>query len=183
VTRKLRQRSTTESWDAYGSVPVEAAAVVCVLLAPVPTPALPVLLQLLRLPPSLVHHARLFWNCLGLRLFFFGASLRLPHSPPQPPRPTMAPKKKGEAPAPKRIFGRFSNSLKMGIVGLPNVGKSSFFNALANLSVPAENYPFCTIEPSVRARSKCATFWAMVWGVTVLHLRRALCTGQGTTRV
>lgn len=64
---------------------------------------------------------------------------------------TMAPKKKGEAPVQKRIFGRFSNSLKMGIVGLPNVGKSSFFNALANLSVPAENYPFCTIEPSVRA--------------------------------
>lgn len=63
----------------------------------------------------------------------------------------MAPKKKGEAPVQKRIFGRFSNSLKMGIVGLPNVGKSSFFNALANLSVPAENYPFCTIEPSVRA--------------------------------
>lgn len=63
---------------------------------------------------------------------------------------TMAPKKKGEAPVQKRIFGRFSNSLKMGIVGLPNVGKSSFFNALANLSVPAENYPFCTIEPSVR---------------------------------
>lgn len=62
----------------------------------------------------------------------------------------MAPKKKGEAPVQKRIFGRFSNSLKMGIVGLPNVGKSSFFNALANLSVPAENYPFCTIEPSVR---------------------------------
>lgn len=60
----------------------------------------------------------------------------------------MAPKKKGEAPVQKRIFGRFSNSLKMGIVGLPNVGKSSFFNALANLSVPAENYPFCTIEPS-----------------------------------
>lgn len=67
----------------------------------------------------------------------------------------MAPKKKGDGPVQKRIFGRFSNSLKMGIVGLPNVGKSSFFNALANLSVPAENYPFCTIEPSVRALRGC----------------------------
>jgi len=114
---------------------------------------------------------------------FLGASLLLPRSPPVPRRPTMAPKKKGEAPAPKRIFGRFSNSLKMGIVGLPNVGKSSFFNALANLSVPAENYPFCTIEPSVRARSQCVTFWAMLWGVVVLHSRHAPCTGRGMTRV
>jgi len=36
----------------------------------------------------------------------------------------------------------------MGLVGLPNVGKSSTFNVLSNLSVPAENYPFCTKEPS-----------------------------------
>lgn len=38
---------------------------------------------------------------------------------------------------------------KCGIVGLPNVGKSSLFNALTRLGVPAENYPFCTIEPHV----------------------------------
>lgn len=37
----------------------------------------------------------------------------------------------------------------MGIVGLPNVGKSSMFNLLSNLSVPAENFPFCTIDPNV----------------------------------
>lgn len=39
--------------------------------------------------------------------------------------------------------------LKCGIVGLPNVGKSTLFNALAKNSIPAENYPFCTIEPNV----------------------------------
>ena len=37
--------------------------------------------------------------------------------------------------------------LQCGIVGLPNVGKSSLFNALTQSSVPAENYPFCTIDP------------------------------------
>ena len=38
---------------------------------------------------------------------------------------------------------------KCGIVGLPNVGKSTIFNALSGASVPAENYPFCTVEPNV----------------------------------
>lgn len=36
----------------------------------------------------------------------------------------------------------------MGIVGLPNVGKSTLFNVLTKLSIPAENFPFCTIEPN-----------------------------------
>jgi GTP-binding protein YchF len=40
-------------------------------------------------------------------------------------------------------------SLKCGIVGLPNVGKSTLFNALTKSGVAAENYPFCTIEPNV----------------------------------
>ena len=40
-------------------------------------------------------------------------------------------------------------SLKCGIVGLPNVGKSTLFNALTRAAVPAENYPFCTVEPNV----------------------------------
>ena len=38
---------------------------------------------------------------------------------------------------------------KCGIVGLPNVGKSTLFNALTKAAIAAENYPFCTIEPNV----------------------------------
>lgn len=40
-------------------------------------------------------------------------------------------------------------AIKCGIVGLPNVGKSTLFNALTAAAIPAENYPFCTIEPNV----------------------------------
>ncbi|KAI8885132.1 GTP-binding protein YchF, partial [Backusella circina FSU 941] len=47
----------------------------------------------------------------------------------------------------KPMLGRPSNNLKIGVVGLPNVGKSTFFNALTNASAAAENYPFCTIDP------------------------------------
>ncbi len=48
----------------------------------------------------------------------------------------------------------------MGIVGLPNVGKSTLFNVLTKMGIPAENFPFCTIEPnqvgSLLAPSKAA---------------------------
>eukprot|EP00518_Triparma_eleuthera_P005017 CAMPEP_0182463030 /NCGR_PEP_ID=MMETSP1319-20130603/7089_1 /TAXON_ID=172717 /ORGANISM="Bolidomonas pacifica, Strain RCC208" /LENGTH=424 /DNA_ID=CAMNT_0024662527 /DNA_START=157 /DNA_END=1431 /DNA_ORIENTATION=- len=68
----------------------------------------------------------------------------------------MPPKKKDadagdEVPLSAR-FGRVKNTLKMGLVGLPNVGKSSLFNLLTKQSVAAENYPFCTIDPS---EAKC----------------------------
>jgi len=49
----------------------------------------------------------------------------------------------------KRVrLGRPGTSLKMGLLGMANIGKSSTFNILSNLSVPAENIPFCTIDPN-----------------------------------
>ncbi|KAI4521016.1 hypothetical protein K525DRAFT_270242 [Schizophyllum commune Loenen D] len=59
----------------------------------------------------------------------------------------MPPKKK-EAPEKKVLLGRPSNNLKVGIVGLPNVGKSTFFNALTNTDLgKAANFPYATINP------------------------------------
>uniref|UniRef100_A0A3B5MMM5 Obg like ATPase 1 n=1 Tax=Xiphophorus couchianus TaxID=32473 RepID=A0A3B5MMM5_9TELE len=60
----------------------------------------------------------------------------------------MAPKKVYDAPKPPPLIGRFGTSLKIGIVGLPNVGKSTFFNVLTKSQAPAENFPFCTIDPN-----------------------------------
>jgi hypothetical protein len=47
------------------------------------------------------------------------------------------------------LLGKPKTHIKLGLVGLPNVGKSSLFNLLSGLRVPAENYPFCTIDPNV----------------------------------
>ncbi|PIK52531.1 hypothetical protein BSL78_10570 [Apostichopus japonicus] len=61
----------------------------------------------------------------------------------------MPPKKKAEESKPI-LFGRLGTSLRIGIVGLPNVGKSTFFNVLTKSQASAENFPFCTIGMSIR---------------------------------
>ncbi|XP_074628951.1 obg-like ATPase 1 [Acropora palmata] len=76
-----------------------------------------------------------FENSFLARYFSISAILKMP------------PKKKEEE---KRtpLMGRFGTSLKCGIVGLPNVGKSTFFNVLTKSAAAAENFPFCTIDPN-----------------------------------
>lgn len=59
----------------------------------------------------------------------------------------MPPKKVSE-PERKPLIGRVGTNLKVGIVGVPNVGKSTFFNVLTKSAAPAENFPFCTIDPN-----------------------------------
>jgi len=58
------------------------------------------------------------------------------------------PPKKQEVPEAKPLIGRVGTNLKIGVVGLPNVGKSTFFNVLTKSAIPAENFPFCTIDPN-----------------------------------
>lgn len=59
----------------------------------------------------------------------------------------MGPKKLDE-PEKKPLIGRVGTNLKVGIVGVPNVGKSTFFNVLTKSQAAAENFPFCTIDPN-----------------------------------
>ncbi|XP_055841722.1 obg-like ATPase 1 [Episyrphus balteatus] len=58
------------------------------------------------------------------------------------------PPKKAEEPEKKPLIGRVGTNLRVGIVGVPNVGKSTFFNVLTKSAAPAENFPFCTIDPN-----------------------------------
>lgn len=58
------------------------------------------------------------------------------------------PPKKVEEPEKKPLIGRVGTNLKVGIVGIPNVGKSTFFNVLTKSQAAAENFPFCTIDPN-----------------------------------
>lgn len=58
------------------------------------------------------------------------------------------PPKKVEEPEKKPLIGRVGTNLRVGIVGIPNVGKSTFFNVITKSAAPAENFPFCTIDPN-----------------------------------
>lgn len=72
------------------------------------------------------------------------------------------------------ILGRISSHLKMGIVGLPNVGKSSLFNLMTKCEVKAENFPFCTIDPNV---DMCCIVWIRF---SDLHLGYHCLTNDST---
>lgn len=67
------------------------------------------------------------------------------------------PPKKVEEPEKKPLIGRVGTNLKVGIVGVPNVGKSTFFNVLTKSQAAAENFPFCTIDPNENKYSTLTT--------------------------
>ncbi|KAK5644392.1 hypothetical protein RI129_005692 [Pyrocoelia pectoralis] len=62
------------------------------------------------------------------------------------------PPKKVQEPERKPLIGRVGTTLKVGIVGVPNVGKSTFFNVITKSAAAAENFPFCTIDPNENNR-------------------------------
>ena len=86
-------------------------------------------------------------------------------------------------------------ALNCGIVGLPNVGKSTIFNALTAAKAQAANYPFCTIDPNVGIVSvpdarldriaalfkpKSLVPTTMEFGLTMLTMRSMRSSGTGT---
>jgi len=67
----------------------------------------------------------------------------------QEPEPAESEKEKKSKLSSRPFLGKLEkNKCRIGIVGLPNVGKSSLFNTFSTKQVPAENYPFCTIQPA-----------------------------------
>ena len=66
-----------------------------------------------------------------------------------------------------------STNLQIGIVGLPNVGKSTLFNAITKAGAEAANFPFCTIEPNVGV-VKCRIIEFMIWQVYLIRKKRRL---------
>lgn len=69
-------------------------------------------------------------------------------NPPPNPTPRASLPRRLPRPLTSAALATAPPSLQMGIVGLPNVGKSTLFNTLTKLSIPAENFPFCTIDPN-----------------------------------
>ena len=111
----------------------------------------------------------------------------------------MPPKKK-EEPKERPILGRFKSHLKVppsadqvvkaflgsdeynvlqiGIVGLPNVGKSTLFNVLTKMGIPAENFPFCTIEPN-HVRADLLSFQIILAELSAVMKKRVPSNAEG----
>lgn len=83
----------------------------------------------------------------------------------------MAPKKI-EEPERKPLIGRVGTNLKVGIVGIPNVGKSTFFNVLTKSQAAAENFPFCTIDPNENKYS----YFFLMHVYYILRISVQICT-------
>ncbi|GLV32585.1 uncharacterized protein CBL_00705 [Carabus blaptoides fortunei] len=73
------------------------------------------------------------------------------------------PPKKVEEPERKPLIGRVGTNLRVGIVGVPNVGKSTFFNVLTKSQAAAENFPFCTINPNENKETELARHLSDYW--------------------
>lgn len=80
---------------------------------------------------------------------------------------SMAPKKP-EEPERKPLIGRVGTNLKMGIVGIPNVGKSTFFNVITKSQAAAENFPFCTIDPN---ENKYLDYARILYTILILEFK------------